>query len=106
MAIYSLANEAEFLSYFISLSFIFSSGFTDLVSNCKQSEQSTYFNIFDGGHTNLLVHESAAFLSFFCLVFPAVPSTQRSPPPQAWPAPEAVACRGKWSEGNTSPSIS
>lgn len=55
--------------------------------------------MFDGGHTNLPVHESAAFLSFFCLVSLAVPSTERSPPPQAWPAPEAVACRGKRSEG-------
>ena len=49
----------------------------------------------DGGHTNLPVHEPAAFPSFFCLVFLAVPSTERSPPPQAWPAPEVVAYRGK-----------
>lgn len=56
--------------------------------------------------TNLPVREPAAIPSFFCLVFLAVPSTERSPPPQAWPAPEAVAYRGNGAKKNTSPSVS
>lgn len=64
-----------------------------------------HLNTCDGGHTNLPVREPAAFPSFFCLVFLAVPSIERSPPPQVWPAPEVVAYRGKLSEENTLPSI-
>lgn len=53
-------------------------------------------------NTNLPVREPAAIPSFFCLVFLAVPSTGRSPPPQAWPALEAVAYRGNGAKKNTS----
>ena len=63
-------------------------------------EQSMYLN------TNLPVREPAAIPSFFCLVFLVVPLTERSPPPQAWPVPEAVAYRGNGVKKNTSPSIS
>lgn len=57
-------------------------------------------------NTNLPVREPAAIPSFFCLVFLAVPSTEHSPPPQVWPAPEAVAYRGNGAKKNTSTSIS